>query len=64
MKKNNPNTPIMLREAAGTQPRVYARYGEFTAIWILGRCSTLAGLWMGINTDIEPQSSERRRASR
>jgi hypothetical protein len=28
MKKNNPNTPIMIREAAGTQPRVYARYGE------------------------------------
>jgi len=27
MKKNNPHTPIMLREAAGTQPRVYARYG-------------------------------------
>ncbi|KAH6661961.1 thioredoxin-like protein [Halenospora varia] len=26
MKKHNPNTPIMLREAAGTQPRVYARY--------------------------------------
>jgi NADH dehydrogenase (ubiquinone) 1 alpha subcomplex subunit 2 len=29
MKKNNPQTPIMLREAAGTQPRVYARYGQF-----------------------------------
>jgi hypothetical protein len=29
MKKNNPHTPIMLREAAGTQPRVYARYGMF-----------------------------------
>lgn len=28
MKKNNPHTPIMLREAAGTQPRVYARYGQ------------------------------------
>lgn len=28
MKKNNPYTPIMLREAAGTQPIVYARYGE------------------------------------
>jgi len=28
MKKNNPYTPIMLREAAGTQPKVYARYGE------------------------------------
>jgi hypothetical protein len=27
MKKNNPHIPIMLREAAGTQPRVYARYG-------------------------------------
>ncbi|KAG0645387.1 NADH-ubiquinone oxidoreductase [Hyphodiscus hymeniophilus] len=26
MKKNNPHTPIMIREAAGTQPRVYARY--------------------------------------
>ncbi|KAF4628381.1 hypothetical protein G7Y89_g9775 [Cudoniella acicularis] len=26
MKKNNPQTPIMLREAAGIQPRVYARY--------------------------------------
>jgi hypothetical protein len=28
MKKNNPHTPIMLREAAGTHPRVYARYGQ------------------------------------
>ena len=27
MKKNNPATPIMLREAAGTLPKVYARYG-------------------------------------
>ncbi|KAJ5754173.1 uncharacterized protein N7511_008326 [Penicillium nucicola] len=26
MKKHNPNTPIMMREAAGTQPRVFARY--------------------------------------
>ncbi|KIN04480.1 hypothetical protein OIDMADRAFT_156467 [Oidiodendron maius Zn] len=26
MKKNNPNIPIMLREAAGTQPQVFARY--------------------------------------
>jgi NADH dehydrogenase (ubiquinone) 1 alpha subcomplex subunit 2 len=30
MKKNNPNTPIMLREAAGTQPKVYARYGTIS----------------------------------
>ncbi|KAM4065255.1 mitochondrial ribosomal protein [Hirsutella rhossiliensis] len=26
MKKNNPDTPIMLREAAGTLPKIYARY--------------------------------------
>lgn len=26
MKKHNPNIPIMLREAAGTSPKVYARY--------------------------------------
>ncbi|KAK1763568.1 NADH-ubiquinone oxidoreductase [Phialemonium atrogriseum] len=26
MKKNNPATLIMLREAAGTAPKVYARY--------------------------------------
>ncbi|KAG9236097.1 NADH-ubiquinone oxidoreductase 10.5 kDa subunit [Amylocarpus encephaloides] len=28
MKKSNPNTPIMLREAAGTSPKVYARFGQ------------------------------------
>ncbi|KAK1590668.1 thioredoxin-like protein [Colletotrichum navitas] len=28
MKKNNPQTPILLREAAGTLPKVYARYGQ------------------------------------
>lgn len=27
MKKNNPNTPILLREAQGTLPKIYARYG-------------------------------------
>ena len=27
MKKNNPHTPIMLREALGVEPRIYARYG-------------------------------------
>ncbi|CZT16840.1 probable NADH2 dehydrogenase (ubiquinone) 10.5K chain [Ramularia collo-cygni] len=26
MKKNNPYTPIMIREAMNTEPRVYARY--------------------------------------
>jgi hypothetical protein len=27
MKKANPNIPIMIREASGTQPTVYARFG-------------------------------------
>ncbi|KAJ0300035.1 hypothetical protein COL516b_008777 [Colletotrichum fioriniae] len=27
MKKNNPQTPILIREAAGTLPKIYARYG-------------------------------------
>ncbi|KAH9883997.1 NADH dehydrogenase, alpha subcomplex, subunit 2 [Xylariomycetidae sp. FL2044] len=26
MKKNNPHTPIMIREASGTLPKIYARY--------------------------------------
>ncbi|KAI6248832.1 NADH-ubiquinone oxidoreductase [Erysiphe necator] len=28
MKKNNPHIPIMIREAAGSLPRVYARYAQ------------------------------------
>jgi NADH dehydrogenase (ubiquinone) 1 alpha subcomplex subunit 2 len=28
LKKNNPNTPILIREAAGVQPVVYARFGK------------------------------------
>lgn len=27
MKKYNPHTPIMIREASGTEPTVYARFG-------------------------------------
>ncbi|KAJ0271983.1 hypothetical protein COL922a_008748 [Colletotrichum nupharicola] len=27
MKKHNPQTPILIREAAGTLPKIYARYG-------------------------------------
>ncbi|KAL6917865.1 hypothetical protein ACHAPO_000326 [Fusarium lateritium] len=26
MKRNNPNIPILIREAAGTQPKIFARY--------------------------------------
>ncbi|KAF1989207.1 NADH dehydrogenase, alpha subcomplex, subunit 2 [Aulographum hederae CBS 113979] len=26
MKKHNPHTPIMIREALGTEPKVWARY--------------------------------------
>jgi NADH dehydrogenase (ubiquinone) 1 alpha subcomplex subunit 2 len=27
MKKHNPHTPIMIREASGIEPTVYARFG-------------------------------------
>lgn len=37
MKKHNPHTPIMMREAAGTLPRVYARYGTHWRHWRLDR---------------------------
>ncbi|KAH8907776.1 NADH dehydrogenase, alpha subcomplex, subunit 2 [Coniochaeta sp. PMI_546] len=45
MKKNNPTIPIMLRDAAGTAPKVYARYGThaelaqscWKSVWLL-RC--------------------------
>ncbi|RMJ09765.1 NADH-ubiquinone oxidoreductase 10.5 kDa subunit [Fusarium euwallaceae] len=30
MKRSNPNIPILIREAAGTQPKVYARYERGT----------------------------------
>lgn len=26
MKKHNPYTPILIREASGTEPKVFARY--------------------------------------
>ncbi|KAK2765024.1 hypothetical protein FQN54_008723 [Arachnomyces sp. PD_36] len=26
MKKNNPHVPIMMREATGTEPRIFTRY--------------------------------------
>ena len=27
MKKNNPDIPILIREAQGTLPKIFARYG-------------------------------------
>lgn len=29
MKKHNPETPIMIREALDVTPKVWARYGQF-----------------------------------
>jgi len=55
MKKNNPNTPVLMREALGIQPRVYARYEygkEASAL--------LSGL---TETQIEEKVSELAKAS-
>lgn len=37
MKKHNPHTPILIREALGIEPKVFARYGA----WVDGATSTL-----------------------
>ena len=42
MKKNNPHTPIMLREALNTEPIVFARYGE---LWSLHGIRASANAW-------------------
>ena len=34
MKKNNPDTPILLREAQGVLPKIYARYGPYSSFYI------------------------------
>lgn len=31
MKKHNPSVPILIREASGTEPTVYARFGAYRA---------------------------------
>jgi hypothetical protein len=54
MKKNNPAIPIMLREAQGTLPKIYARYG---------RCSCLSARVPRVGSLTRIQSSEGRRAS-
>jgi hypothetical protein len=56
MKKNNPTIPIMLRDAAGTSPKVYARYG------MSGQDEVMTPT-RGIRADGWIQSSVKRQAS-
>ena len=44
MKKHNPHTPIMMREASGTEPRVFARYGTSPCQILFCRCIRKFGL--------------------
>ncbi|KAJ5166255.1 NADH-ubiquinone oxidoreductase 10.5 kDa subunit [Penicillium canariense] len=51
MKKHNPHTPILMREASGIEPRVFARYGTKTpdtlreiSISKINKTNGLAGL--------------------
>lgn len=37
MKKHNPHTPILIREAANTAPKVWARYGAFSRFYTVPR---------------------------
>jgi len=54
MKKNNPHTPIMLREALGFEPRVFARYGKLESI----------SLVVGNKTNMGDQNLARKSKSR
>lgn len=48
MKKNNPHTPIMLREALNTAPTVFARYGELRSLhWVQARANAYTRLRPG-----------------
>jgi hypothetical protein len=53
MKKHNPHTPIMLREASGTEPKVYARFGTLKTSDILRKllegqlCQFVDGIGFG-----------------
>ena len=46
MKKHNPYTPILIREASGTEPKVFARYefGKEKSISLKGRLRNSTGL--------------------
>lgn len=35
MKKANPDFPILVREASGTEAKLIARYGELWVLWVL-----------------------------
>lgn len=35
MKKENPKVPILIRECKGTQPKLFARYGEYWHLTVL-----------------------------
>lgn len=45
MKHHNPYIPIMIREASGVEPRVYARYefGREKMADLRGKCMHTAG---------------------
>jgi hypothetical protein len=48
MKKNNPNIPILIREATGIEPKVWARYSMKEAIHQSAQKLTVGRLWQGV----------------
>lgn len=53
MKKHNPNIPILIREAQGIEPRVWARYGKKSSQEIWNSSLTLVSIWPGSDGSIE-----------
>ena len=54
MKKNNPHIPILVREAQGTEPRIFARYGMAIPSWDMASLLGSVRLnWVETGTDVQ-----------
>lgn len=48
MKKHNPHTPILIREATDIQPKIWTRFGGL----VLGRCKGSADVGTGHGKEV------------
>lgn len=53
MKKHNPSTPLLVREAFGVPAKIWARYGESTHIRDLRQECSCRALEMGKESSVD-----------
>ncbi|KAI1913991.1 hypothetical protein LOZ53_000540 [Ophidiomyces ophidiicola] len=59
MKKHNPYTPIMIREAADIEPRIFARYGTSVCrVYLVGTISELTGEFGFVHLEFGKEKQE------